>query len=181
MKRFVCLTVCALALTAAPAFSQSIFVGVGPTFPTGDYSEYANTGFMLVGGLTFEIANNLDIYGEVGWGQNNHEQEGDKTNPVTFMGGLVYGFGGAASPVEPYVFGGAGILQHRYSSDEFGDESDSGFGFQGGAGVGFDLAGLGAWVEGRFTSASIDYDGVSETTAYFALVAGVSIDLSGGD
>ena len=36
MKRFVCLTLTALALTATPALAQSIYLGVGPTFPTSD-------------------------------------------------------------------------------------------------------------------------------------------------
>jgi opacity protein-like surface antigen len=186
MKRFVCLTLTALALTATPTLAQSIYLGVGPTFPTSDYGDYANTGFMLAGGATFEIATNLDIYGEAFWGQNNHDEEvvgeDSKTNPLGFMAGLLYGFGGEDAAVDPYVFGGAGLMQHRYSSDTFGDDSESAFGFQAGAGMGFALGGLDAFAEGRYTHASYDAESEgadSAVTAFFSIMVGLSFDLGG--
>lgn len=184
MKRLLCLTLVALFGTAIPAVAQSIYVGVGPTFPTGDFGEYAGTGFMLAGGVEFEVASQLSIYGEGFWGQNDHDTDGDKTNPSGFMGGLLYGFGGDDAPLTPYVFGGVGLMTHAYSSDTFEDSSDSAFGFQGGAGVGFDLGGLDAFAEGRYMSASFDFEvspgeTASETTAFVGIVLGLSFDVGG--
>jgi opacity protein-like surface antigen len=172
MKRYACLILAAFFSTAAPAAAQSIFFGVGPTFPSSDYADYAKTGFMIVGGVTYEIAPNLDVYGEGAWGQNNHDTDGDKTNPSSIMAGLLYGFGGEDAPVSPYVFGGGGMLTHRYSSDEFGSSSDTKFGFQAGAGLGFNLGGFDAFTEGRYTSASFD----GSTTAFLGIVAGLSFN-----
>lgn len=186
MKRVAAVTMLVLAFMATPALGQSIYVGAGPTFPTSDYGGYADNGFMLAGGVTFEIAGNLDVYGEGFWGQNKHnvQEQGDpKTNPLGFMAGLLYGFGGEDLPVDPYVFGGLGILQHRYSAAGE-SSSDSAFGFQGGAGVGFDIGGLGAFAEGRYMYASFDAEspgGDSEATAFYSILVGLSFDLGGSD
>lgn len=172
MKRYACLTLAAFFMTAAPAAAQSIYFGVGPTFPSSDYADYAKTGFMIVGGVTYEIVPQLSVYGEGGYGQNNHDTEGDKTNPSTIMAGLLYGFGGDNAPVSPYVFGGGGMLTHKYSSDQFEGSSETKFGFQGGAGLGFNLGGFDAFAEGRYTSAS--FDGFA--TAFMGIVVGLSFN-----
>lgn len=183
MKRFASLTMAALLFTALPAAGQSIYFGVGPTFPSSDYSEYAKTGFLVAGGVTYEVASQLSIYGEGFWGQNNHEGSG-KTAPSGLMAGLMYGFGGEDAPISPYVFGGGGLLTHRWIPDEGDSESNSGFGFQGGAGIGFDIAGLQAFAEGRYTSGSIDEEispGVtaSATTAFIGILLGLSFNFGG--
>lgn len=175
MKRIACLALSVLFISAVPAAAQSIFFGVGPSFPSGDYGDYAKTGFMIAGGVTYELVPQLSVYGEGFWGQNDHETEGDKTNPSGIMGGLIYGFMGQDAMVSPYVFGGAGLMTHAYASDTFENSSDSAFGFQGGAGVGFGLGGLEAFAEGRYMSASFD----SETTAFVGVLLGLTFNFGG--
>ena len=184
MKRIACLTMWALALLALPAAGQSIFVGVGPTFPTSDYGDYAKTGYMVAAGVTYEIVPQVAVYGEGFWGQNDHETDGDKTNPYGFMAGLIYDFiGDEDAPLSPYAFAGLGSMTHKYTSDTLdASGSESAFGFEAGAGLGFDLGGLNAWGEGRYMSASFDSESPgagSAVTAFFALVFGLSFNLGG--
>jgi hypothetical protein len=169
-----------LLLLAAPTQAQTPYVGVGPTFPTGDYGEYANTGVLLVGGLIFDVGDaGLAVFGEGFFGQNGHEG-GGKTQPFGIMAGLVKDFSGDAD-AGVYVFGEAGLLWHRYVPDSGDTESESGFGFGGGVGYGFPLGGQNAWVEGRYMSANIDYgDGFDETTSFFGIIFGLSFP-RGGD
>jgi hypothetical protein len=184
MNRPAWLLAAASLLVAVPTAAQSVYVGAGPSFPTGDYSDYAKTGFLVVGGVTYEIASQVSVYGEGFWGQNDHDEEGDKTNPVGVMAGLMYAFPVTGSPVMPYVFGGAGVMWHRYSSDTFGDSSDSAFGYEGGAGVVVEVGGLALFGEGRYMAASFDAgsEGLSdESTAFFAAVLGLSFNLLGGN
>jgi len=185
MKKFATLILAALALVALPAHAQNIYVGVGPTFPNGDYADYAKTGFMLMGGAGFEVANNVDIWGEFFWGQNSHEddQGGGKTNPYGVLAGGLLGFGAEDAAVDPYVFGGLGWLIHKYTpadGSQDSDSSDGGLAFAGGAGLGFALGGLDAFAEGRYMYANIEYDGgVKSATAFIALVLGVSFNVGG--
>ena len=169
MKRFLSLTIVAFFIAAAPAAAQSIFFGAGPTFPTSDFGDIADTGWMIFGGGTYDLSEQLSIYGEGFWGQNGvTDSEGD-LNPSGIMGGLLYGFSADESaPISPYVFGGAGLLTLSNG------ESESGFGFQGGAGLGFDLGGLDAFAEGRYTSGSIELGTVDATVGFFAIVVGLS-------
>jgi hypothetical protein len=154
------------------------YVGGGPSFPMSDYGEYANTGFLIAGGVGFPIGDaGLNVLAEGSWGQNNHETDGDKTNPLSLMGGVEYDFNPGGEGLNPYVYGLAGLMWHRYSSDTFGSDSESAFGYGAGAGVGFPLGGVNGWVEGRFLNASFDETGGSSNTMFAAIVAGISIDL----
>jgi hypothetical protein len=182
MNRPAWLLTAASMMIAVPAAGQSVYVGAGPSFPTSDYGDYADTGFLIVGGLTYQIASQLSVYGEGFWGQNDHETEGDKTNPAGAMAGLAYGFlEGTGAAISPYVFGGAGVMFHRYSSDTFGDSSESAFGYQVGAGAGMEVGGVTVFGEGRYMAASFDSEseGADSTTAFFAAVLGLSFNLFG--
>jgi len=168
-----------LALTLpAQAAAQGVYIGAGMNFPTSDYKDYHDNGFLGVAGVSFPLGMEaLSVYGEGLWGRNAINDENDAvTNPYGVMGGLLYDFAEEDSPGF-YVFGQAGLMVHKYSSDEYGDESDSGFGFGGGAGFGYPMDGMGFWVEGRYLSASID----NSTTAFMAVMAGISVYLGGND
>lgn len=186
MKR-VQLSACllALALAAVPASGQGVYVMVGPSFPIGDFGDYANTGIHAAGGLTFELAERLDLYGEGFWGQNGHDEDGAKTNPYGGIAGVLVDL--ADGSVEPYAFGGAGIMVHRYSfdSDGFsGDDSESAFAFQLGAGIEFELGGLDAFTEARFLSASFEAESPGlddESTSFLAVAIGLVFGLGGGE
>jgi hypothetical protein len=177
----------ALGLATAPAAGQSIYVLVGPSFPVGDFGEYANTGIHAAGGATFAVSNRIDLYGEAFWGQNSHDGEGDsKTNPYGFMAGALLEVASGGT-VEPYVFGGAGIMVHKYTAEFEGsseDDTESAVGFQVGGGLGFDLGTAHAFGEARFLSASFDPEvsgEESESTAFFAVTVGLAFKLGGDD
>jgi hypothetical protein len=174
----------ALALTTpAHSAAQSAYLGVGPSFPTGDFADYANTGVLAVGGVTIDVGERgLAIVGEGFFGQNGHDDlfGGGKTQPFGLMAGLMMDFSGEAD-AGAYVFGQVGMLWHRFVPDEGDSSSESGLGFGGGAGYGFPLGGLSAWVEGRLMSASIDVDGIDSTTSFFGIIVGLSFPLGGND
>ncbi len=160
--------------TSNPLSAQFVWLGGGATFPVSDYGDYADTGFLITGGGGYPIGDSgLSITAEGFYGQNNHPDfDGDKTSPYGVMGGLEYDFGADADS-GVYMFGGLGILWHKFSSDQFEESTDSGLGFGAGAGYGFPLGGINGWVEGRVTHASID----DSNTSFVGVMAGISIPL----
>ncbi len=88
----------------------------------------------------------------------------------------VYNFDTGGS-IQPYVFGCAGWMAHKYIADIDGSdlsETSSGFGYQFGVGVGFDLSESIELVgEGRYMGGSGD---VSDTK-FFGLFAGLAFGL----
>ncbi len=183
MHRRTCVLSFAAVLTAltltlpSPASAQGVYWGAGITFPMGDYGDYAKTGYLGIAGISFDLGPaGLSVVGEGFYGQNSHETDGDKTNPYGAMAGLLYDL----NPEEtggPYVFGQAGLMVHKYSSDEFGDDSETGFGFGAGAGYGFPLGDTELFVEGRYMYGSFDYG----NTSFLGIMAGVALTLGGGD
>ena len=99
-----------------------------------------------------------------------------KTNPYGIMGVVLYEFGMEGS-VDPYLFGEAGWLAHKFSGDIFGEsvsETDSGFGWQLGAGIGFPVSqSISIYGEGRYTAGTGD---VSDTK-FFSALAGLSFGI----
>jgi hypothetical protein len=163
-----------VAATSTAAAAQFVYVAGGPTFPMSDYGDFANTGFQIAGGVGIPVGENgLSVFAEGSWGQNNHSDvDGDKTNPITVMGGLQYEFDTGGN-LTPYVFGMGGILWHKYASDTFTGSTDSGFGYGGGVGAAFPLGSLTGAVEGRITNASIN----DFNTMYTSILAGIGIPL----
>jgi len=175
MKRITGSVVLLVALALSlpgQAKAQFIWFGVGGSFPTGDFKEYANTGFLTSAGVGFPVAEKVSIYGEGFFGQNNHETEGDKTTPFGFMAGAEVDLAPDAAGV--YFFGGLGVMVHKFSSDQFESDSSSGLAFEGGGGVDFPLNdNVNGWVEGRFMNASIE----SENTSFLGALAGISVNV----
>ncbi len=177
MKRFLGVgAILALVslLAPSPGAAQYLYFGGGATFPTGDYGDYADTGWLGVAALLVSVGDSGAWWQVEGFfGQNNHNDvEGDKTNPLGAMVGAGMRFHDAGT-AGLYAFGQAGLLVHRYSSDTEDSESDTKLGYGLGAGLDFPLSGVLGWVEGRFMG--------SEYTKFFGIVAGVSIDLKRGD
>ncbi len=175
----VLLAILGLLANSSPAAAQFVYLGAGPSFPMSDYADYAKTGYLVVGGVGFPIGDaGLNAVVEGSWGQNSHDTDGDKTNPLSVLGGLEYDFNTSGEGVNPYVFGQAGLMWHRYSSDTFPSDSESAFAYGGGAGVAIPLGGVNGWVEGRLMNASYD-DGAggSSATMFAAILAGISINL----
>ena len=173
-KRLVLLlAVFALMGFAVPAQAQTtLYVGAGGSFPTGDFGDYANTGWMAIGGAVFGLGDSgFGVGGEIFYGQNNHNDdfgtvfENSKTTPYGIMAIADYAFG-SPDGLQPYLFGGLGLLVHKFSADNIDSESESQFGYQFGAGLAFPI---GLFVEGRYMGA--------EDTKYFGVLAGWAFDL----
>jgi opacity protein-like surface antigen len=157
--------------THADAQGTTLYISGGGSFPTGTFGDYADTGWMIAGGAVFDIGTSgLGAGVDLFYGQNNHSYEGaessEKTSPYGAMGFLQYGFQTSGKLV-PYVFGGAGVLVHRFSAEGFDSESDTQFGYQFGAGLDFPVGGTTSlYVEGRYMGSS--------DTNYFAAMAGLA-------
>lgn len=173
IRKLLSLAAAAFVFLPTAAIGQSIYAGFGGASPVGDFKDYAKTGWMAIAGVDVGLGDSqASIYGEGFYGENKHETDGDKTNPYGVMAGILYGLTSNPDAVGVYVFGGAGLLVHKYSSDTFENTTDSQFGYQAGAGVGIPLGGaLGLFAEGRYMG--------SKDTNYFGYLGGVSIDLGG--
>lgn len=190
MQRYAVLGVAVLAVSffvlPSQASAQSLFLGGGGTFPTGDYGEYAKTGWMVEGGLGFGVGDGgWILFAEGLYGSNTHEgaeiqttsDAEDKTNLLGGFFGVEYDF---ADPGDagPFIFAEVGVLKHDYEPavEEY-SESDTGFAFGGGAGYSFPIGSVKGWVLGRYLQGQFDED--DGNTAFFGLSAGVSIPLRG--
>jgi len=162
--------------THADAQGTTLYISGGGSFPTGNFGDYADTGWMAAGGVVFDIGTaGLGAGVDLFYGQNNHSYEGaldgEKTSPYGAMAFLEYGFQ-TSGKLQPYLFGGAGLLVHRLSADGVESDSETKFGYQFGAGLGFPLGGTTSlYVEGRYMGAS--------DTNYFAALAGFAFGLGG--
>lgn len=183
MKRFALLAAFALFLTAVPASAQfAVYGGGGSAIPTGDDLEDVEAGLQLLGGVSYDLSEKLSLYGEGQWGTHDIDGTDDVTvKPSALMAGLLLGLSGDEdAALSPYLFGGLG-LQTLSVDDEGSDPSDSTFGYQVGAGLGFDLGSLPAFLEGRFQGASFDADSdVGELDfSIFSIILGFSFDIGG--
>lgn len=161
----------ALALPQT-ANAQSVFVLAGLSSPTGDYGDIADTGWLGAVGVTFPVGEaGLWAGAEGMYGQNGFTNSDENAKLFSAMAILGYDIP-TESTVSPYVFGGAGLM-----SLSNGD-SESGFGWQLGAGVGFETGGnISPFVEARYQSASIGDEPTDLTVSIFGVEAGVSIGL----
>jgi len=169
-KSVFLLATVALMGFAIPAQAQTtLYVAGGVTFPTGDFGSYTETGWMAAAGALFGLGESgFGVGGEVFYGQNSHSvldiDLDSKTSPYGVMAIADYAFGQPGA-IRPYVFGGLGLLVHRFSEEGF-SESESQFGYQFGAGVGLPM---GLFFEGRYMG--------SEDTNYFGVLAGWAFGL----
>ena len=169
------LTAFALMAFAIPVQAQTtLYIGGGGSFPTGDFGDVANTGWMATAGALFGVGTpGLGIGAEFFYGQNNHKDEVSlsedaKTTPWGFMGILDYSFGEAGA-IQPYLFGGLGVLIHKFSSAGF-SESSTEFGYEFGAGLAFPIGATSSiYAEGRYVG--------SDLAKYFAALAGFAFEL----
>ena len=194
VKRLSFLVAAALvfAVPSQVEAQTTLYLGAGGGFPSGDFSEYAKTGFLGVGGVLFNIPSvaNLGAGVEGFYGSFSHDDydlgtipttsanfssvagaaASDKTDIYGVMGIVDYGFdtGGA---LKPYVFGGLGLLVHKYKTDIADlSESKSYFGYQFGAGLAFGISkSMSIFGEGRYMGAT--------DTQLWALLAGLAFEL----
>ncbi|HKK92493.1 MAG TPA: outer membrane beta-barrel protein [Longimicrobiales bacterium] len=187
MKRFALLAALGLFLAAAPASAQlAVYGGGGSAIPTGDDLDALDVeaGLQLLGGFTYDLSERVSVYGEGQWGTHDLENSDITANPSALMGGLLVGLAGSDdAPISPYLFAGAG-LQSLSLERDIGDVDDRTFGYQAGAGIGFDLGPLPTFLEGRYQAASFDpgvfgEDIPLEDFSIFSIILGFSFELGG--
>ncbi len=154
-----------ITLTPGTARAQG-FVGAGLTTPSGDYGDYAKTGWAVNAGFRpwMSADERASVWVEGLFGSNKHEgSSGDKTN---LFGGFVSGTYSltAGASANPYVIGSAGYLVHSYKPGTGTGDSEGAVAFGGGAGVEFSKF----YVEARYLTAKID----NETTAFIMFTVG---------
>jgi opacity protein-like surface antigen len=158
---------------ATPVTAQAqFFVSAGAAFPSGDDMDGVDTGFQIAGGYLFSLGED-GLWAAVDGTWGSHGTDGSE-NLKVYSGMGVLGY---SVPTEgnfdPFVWAGGGIM--GISSD---GESESGFGWQAGAGasLGNPDSNVRPYVEGRYQSASIDISGIGDISVnLFSVHVGVSI------
>ncbi len=156
----------------------SVWIGGGATVPTGDFSDYAKTGWMAGLGLNYALGDQgLWIGGSGFYGSNKHETSGEKTNLYGGLAAVGYRVGDQ-SKAGVFFFGNVGVMNHEFDDGTTKDGSSK-LAYGGGAGVDVPLADkINLWFAGQYLQRAKE-DG--EHTAIFGIFAGVSIALGSND
>lgn len=144
-----------ITLTPSTATAQG-FIGAGLTMPSGDFKEYAKTGFAVNAGFRpwMSADERASVWVEGLFASNKHEgSSGDKTNLFGGFASASYSLTAGAS-ANPYVIGSLGYLVHSYKPGTSGFESESEGGIGFGGGVGVEMSKF--YIEARYMSASIE-------------------------
>lgn len=188
----VALAVAVAALAPAAGAQQrapralSVGLGAGGTVPVGDFANDVKTGVHALGYLQYQPA------GEGPWAVRAEAQynlarytddflvdvgatpDDDLENKVLYVGASALYHVHTGSAVRPYLIGGLGLYELTASlTDGSGistSDSESGFGFNGGAGLRFGGA-VGVFIEARFHQFSITPRGGLKSTSRFIPVS----------
>jgi hypothetical protein len=132
-----------LALTCATAtpLTAQLMVGAGPTFPAGDFSSAAQTGWMAMAGITPFALGPIKIRIEGDYGENKSDVSGAPS--AKLYGGMASGVFGLGLF---YLMGSAGYLNFHVVDDDWQAV------WGGGAGVSIGLGSLHVFGEARYLS-----------------------------
>jgi hypothetical protein len=165
---------------AAPAVAQAKFsLGGGLTLPLGDFDDLVGTGWHGLAAVGFQPADfpvgfQVDgMYQRFGLDDVPDEIDGD-WQVIQGTANVVYTFTTAEeSTFHPYLIGGLGLYNEKATGDELqalvGDESQTDFGINGGAGFDFQLGSVGLFVEGRFHNVFTE----DNSTNFIPITAGI--------
>ena len=149
-------SLCFALVLATSSASAQFYVGAGVTMPSGDYGEYAKTGWMAAAGYGIWSSSDekLSFWVEGAYGSNSHDDEDDaKTNVMMGSGWIYYSLGDSEASMVPYIGAGGGYLNHQYKVGDFSESFGQAM-FAGAGGVTFGDA----FVEARYIN------GTDETT-----------------
>ncbi len=168
IRRYLLASAAVMSLAiAAPltAQAQSIFVMAGGVFPTSDFGDVFDAGWMVAGGITFPLGPGGFWLGVEGsYGQNGTAVDGVDANPIGAMALLGFDLP-VPGGLSPYVFGGAGLLATEFSVGDL-SETESKFGYQLGGGLDLGSGPISPFIEVRY-EASTDID-------FFAVTVGLA-------
>jgi len=145
----LCTTTALRAQQRQPTEGTRFGLGVGPTFPMGNYGDVDKMGVNLLGVVQFSLASTTPVHLRVDgiYSSTSHDAGSGSTSILGGNVSLLYHFGAPRAPARPYVLGGLGF----YNVDAFGSsETKIGFGF--GGGVLFGLGAFNAFAEARYLS-----------------------------
>lgn len=172
---------------AATSLVKPISLGIsgGAAIPTGSLSDGANTGYNVTGsiavgltGLPFSIRGDA-AFNSFGVKDNIVNSVGaDNANAriLGFTGNLVLPLPLQGTVLRPYLIGGVGLYNVRYSSsinsgggNLSASQSENRVGFNFGGGLTIPLAGFNAFIEARYHRVSTD----NGSTAFVPITFGV--------
>jgi len=155
MSRRLLAVLTAGALLALPAAvraqgSTSILVSGGLSLPMSDLGDYSNSGYNINLGLAFG-APIIPVGARIEGGFSSFDAKGGgaSTRIASATANAVLNLGptGAA----PYLIGGLGIYNRRFSSDFLGEaNSKTSAGVNIGGGIRFPLGGISTFLEARY-------------------------------
>lgn len=142
-------------------------VAGGYSLPTGDFSDFNDAGFALIGGLGVAPSGSpIHFRGEAFYNQFNHKSSNQTSRAGGFTANAVYDFAvSRGTPFTPYAIGGIGLYGTRIFDDV---DSQWNAGWNLGLGLRFPLTGFSVYVEGRYHSVS------SADVAFAPIVFGVT-------
>ena len=182
MKRSPGWLAAVLAALSAPAESSAqaaIHIAAGVTVPTGEYSEYAKSGWITQAGYSAPVGEaGLALGGEVFFGRNNHEPPPDENKSYLYGAtGIVRYAYGDTDEVYPFVFGMAGLLAESFRSDAQPGLNGSAakLAVGAGAGVGFPAGDMTGYVNAWFLNGF----GSEADTRLFGVTTGLRLPLDG--
>jgi opacity protein-like surface antigen len=159
MKKIAFATmVAAMAAFAAPADAQirpyQISIAGGPSFPTGELSDEAGTGYNVQGSVGFGVPMlPIGLRADLLWQEFPLT---DADGHFRQIGGLLNGVFALPLPMlQPYALAGVGIINHTEPETPHGDHAHEGhsstdIGFNAGAGIQFPFAGMSGFAEVRW-------------------------------
>lgn len=138
----------ALVLGAGRLSAQRIMVGGGLLMPMGDYKTADKMGFIGQAGIGFP-AGPIGIRIEADYGQTKHKNVDGNSKLIGGMAAAVYHFKTPAS-VTPYVLGGVGMYNVKFTATGFPDQSETKFGFGVGAGLEMKMTAMSLYLEAKY-------------------------------
>ena len=164
-----------LVLIAAPASAQLKWnIGLGLNLPQADLADdaiaNAKSGFGVRGGAGFGAPMApISFRAEAGYDMWKIDGTSESFNMLSFSGDVIYSLPGVG--VKPYILGG--VNWNQLGSTVSGSTSESGIGFNLGAGLNFALGGMGAYVEARYVKVNIDNGGTDADVSNIPIMVGV--------
>jgi outer membrane protein with beta-barrel domain len=178
MKRVMGVVAVALLLGATTSAAQGVRVGLGAglLLPMGDYKTADKTGWIAGVDVTDWLAGGaIGIRVEGSYSQTSHKAGiSGNSKIIGGMADVVYAFGTSAASMRPYVLGGIGFYNVKFTGTG-SSVSESKVGFGGGAGVAFKLGtgGSRVFVEGKYVSVST----TGSSTTFLPVRAGIRFAL----
>jgi opacity protein-like surface antigen len=163
----------ALLATASVAQAQDVGstrsvnfgIAAGATFPTGDFGDFYDTGFNVMGTLGFQpAAMPVGLRFDAAYNSFGANGNFDDAKIISGTANAVLTTSNMAG-VKPYLIGGLGV----YNLDAGVGDSETKFGLNGGGGIEFPLSGFTTYVEARYHSDFTEND----NTNYIPLVFGI--------